>query len=318
MNEPTIRHRAIYQDVYDKRSDPRHTSRSADGIARAHLSNGSLQFDGGSAAFSTALTEGIFFLQIPEWIDITVGDDCAQNFFRGPAHPPYGALRDLTSSYFDDTLLGFHERSNQIEQFLLESRFWHSSYPSEVAHLGSDLTTVSRQVIRSVLEHVDIPNCDWERATGGCSKADGSYHLTFNHYRPTVDEVGLSSHKDDGFVTLLRATDPGLEINRHNQWETLQPLPGHLIVNFGLSMQLLTSRCNTPIAAIMHRVTRQEHDRTTFGHFSSSRCTNDADAGIYRYVPGDGLHRICGSRELIDLNDYEIYEGTDVPSGVQE
>lgn len=317
MNEPNISHRAIYKDVYDKRVDTRRTAYSAENVASACLVDGDLQFDGGESAFSRALTEGIFFLQIPDWVSVNVGEDCAQNFFRGPSHPPYGALRDLTSSQFDDPLLGFHERTNQIEQFLLERRFWESSYPSPVAALGEELTMVSRQVIRSILEYVGIPEQDWERATGGCSEAEGSYHLTFNHYRPTVDEIGLSSHKDDGFVTLLRATDPGLEINRQNQWESLEPLPGYFIVNFGLSMQLLTSRCATPVAAIMHRVTRQRHDRTTFGHFSSSRCIDDADAGIYRYIPRSGLHRICGSRELIDLNDYEIYEGTDLPSGVE-
>lgn len=310
MSEPVISHRAIYRNVYHKRIDTRTTS-PAEGIAQAELIDGELRFEGNERALAEALSEGIFFLRIPNWLNVAAGDECARTFHLGPAHPPHGALRTLGPETLDDPLLGFHERTNQIEQFLLERRLWEDHYSEEVAALGEDLTKISRCVIRSVLEQVRIPLHHWYRATGGCSEATGSYHFTFNHYRPTVDEVGLSSHKDDGFVTLLRATEPGLEINRHDRWESVIPDPNYLIVNFGLSMQLLTSRCSTPISAIMHRVTHQSSDRSTYGHFSSSHCTSSHDAGIYRWEPPDCLHRLCGSRELIDMNDYEIYEGTD-------
>lgn len=313
--EPTIGRRRIYQDVYGKRTDERSVTSSAEGIEIASVADGALAFDGGGRAFDRALSEGVFFLRIPSWIAVTGGDACAQGFFRGPEDPQYGQLRMLGPERFPDPLLGFHERSNQIEQFLLERRFWLEGYPLDVVALGEDLTLLSRYVVRSVLDHVGLPDQLWHRATGGCSDAEGSYHLTFNHYRPTVDEVGLSSHKDDGFVTLLRATDPGLEINRHGRWESVDPDPGHFIVNFGLAMQLLTCRCSHPVEAIMHRVARQQRDRTTFGHFSSSRCDGAVDAGIHRFDPTTGLERICGARELIDLNDYEIYEGTDDPGG---
>lgn len=57
------------------------------------------------------------------------------------------------------------------------------------------------------------------------------------------------------------------------------------------------------------------YGRSSFGHFSSSGCLPGEDEGIYRYVHESGLERVCGSRELIDENDYEIYAGTDAPDG---
>lgn len=150
----------------------------------------------------------------------------------------------------------------------------------------------------------------WLEATGGCSSECGSYHLTFNHYRPAQPGIGLSSHKDDGFVTILRTTAPGLEINRRNQWESVTPDPACFVINFGLSMEILTRKSSRPVSAIMHRVQHQTADRFSFAHFSSSFCEPGSAAGIYGYDSRHGLRLICSSRELIDANDDEIYHGT--------
>lgn len=246
-------------------------------------------------------------------MDMSAGDAFARQFHQGRAAEPYGRFRDLGSDHFGDPLLGFHRRINQIEQFLLERRFWADAYPPEITALGEALTGLSRLVLRSVLAHVGIPEHHWRQATGGCSQSAGSYHLTFNHYRPAHEDIGLSSHKDDGFLTILRTTSPGLEISRDQHWETVPAEPGFFIVNFGLSMEILTAKSLAPVAAIMHRVARQQNDRSSFGHFSSSGCLPGEDEGVYRYEHGAGLERLCGSRELIDENDYEIYAGTDDP-----
>ncbi|MEI5100701.1 2OG-Fe(II) oxygenase family protein [Streptomyces sp. PmtG] len=268
---------------------------------------------GGSAARNRAFRDGVFLLEIPDDLDVSVGDTFARQFHEGPAATPYGRFRDLRSDRFGDPLLGFHQRVNQIEQFLLERRFWSGTYPPEITELGEALTRLSRRVLCSVLSHVGIPERDWPRATGGCARAAGSYHLTFNHYRPAREDIGLSSHKDDGYLTVLRTTTPGLEVSRDTHWETVPAAPDCFIVNFGLSMEILTAGSRMPVAAIMHRVARQAEDRTSFGHFSSSGCLPGDDEGIFRYVRGVGLERVCGSRELIDENDYEIYAGTEAP-----
>ena len=301
----------IYRDVYAKRVDTDPVTATAD-LRRAELDADGLHFVsvGDRAA---ALSDGVFLVRIPDGIPIPDGDAFASGFHRGPEHPPYGRFRDITAGRFGDPLLGFHQRVNQIEQFLLERRFWPTDYPQEIARLGERLTMLSRLILASVLDHVGVPTEERHTATGGCSDGTGSYHLTFNHYRPTMSSVGLSSHKDDGFLTILRTTTPGLEVNRNNRWERVPVDPDHFVINFGLSMELLTARSGSPVAAIMHRVTQQGEDRCSYGHFSSSNCLPGSDDGVYQWSPTEGLTRICGSRELIDLNDYEIYAGTDVP-----
>ncbi|MEU6994061.1 2OG-Fe(II) oxygenase family protein [Streptomyces sp. NPDC046465] len=309
---PEIRRGKIYQDVYEKRAPDRPAFGEAH-LEKARAVGGTLDF-GGSAARHRAFRDGVFLLEIPGDLDVSAGDAFARQFHEGPATAPYGRFRDITSDRFGDPLLGFHQRINQIEQFLLERRFWATAYPPEIAALGESLTRLSRHVLCSVLSAVGIPERDWRRATGGCTCYAGSYHLTFNHYRPAHEDIGLSSHKDDGFLTILRTTAPGLEVSREDHWETVPADPGCFIVNFGLSMEILTAGSRLPVAAIMHRVARQRDDRSSFGHFSSSGCLPGEDEGIYRYVHGSGLERVCGSRELIDENDYEIYSGTDAPT----
>ncbi len=309
---PRIARGKIYGDVYDRRVDDQEAEVEAE-LARAWLDGDDLRFAEPSQQ-ARALADGVFLLRIPPGTSLAAGDAFARQFYQGPDFPPYGRFRALGAEIFNDPLLGFHERVNQIEQFLLEKRFWDSHYPAEIASLGDALNTLSRCVLRAVLAHVGIPQEDWLRATGGCSELAGSYHLTFNHYRPAHQGCGLSSHKDDGFLTILRTTAPGLEINRAGRWERVPVEETSFVINFGLSMEILTAASRAPVAAIMHRVSHQSQDRSSFGHFTSSRCEPGQDAGIYRYIAGAGLELVCASRELIDNNDHEIYQGTDRPN----
>jgi len=306
----TLNRGAIYRDVYDKRIDDRPVEGIAS-LARAYVKSDKLVFASASQQHC-ALRDGIFLLEIPTAMALSTCDTFASQFYRGPTSKPYGEFRTITAERFEDPLLGFHERINQIEQFLLERRFWKRDYPEEVERSGEMLTTLARTILRSVLSLTDIPQDVWALATGGCSEAAGSYHLTFNHYRPAFAGIGLSSHKDDGFVTILRTTASGLEINRQERWELIQSDPSCFIVNFGLAMEVLTRESAQPIAAILHRVRHQTCDRYSFGHFSSSFCKPGAAAGIYGFSTNGGLRLICNSRNLIDANDEEIYQGTQV------
>lgn len=307
---PRIERGAIYRDVLERRADERPATRRAT-LACARIEGEALVFDDDASA-ERALRDGVFALRIPADVDLAPGDRFAAQFHQGFGARPYGCFRSVRSDVFDDPLLGFHERSNQIEQFLLERRFWASHYPPEIACLGEALTRLSGIVLRSVLARVGLPRALWTRATGGCVELAGSYHLTFNHYRPALAGIGLASHKDDGFLTILRTTSEGLEVNRAGAWEHVVPDPSCFIVNFGLSMELLTKGCAIPVAAIMHRVAHQATDRSSFGHFTSSVCGPGHAVDVFTYLD-DALHRICDARELIDANDHEIYAGTRPP-----
>jgi hypothetical protein len=313
---PEIRAGSIYKDVYEKRIGDRWTSSRRDHpeaeLEVAAIEHGALAF-AGPEAMRRGLSDGVFLLRIPRNIDVRAGDEFAAGFYQGPDHEPHGRFRDIRAEDLGDPLLGFHQRVNQIEQFLLERRFWARTFPSDVARLGEALTALSRQVLESVTAYVGIPEHERRRATGGCSEALGSYHLTFNHYRPALREIGLNSHKDDGLVTILRTTQPGLQVSREDGWENVPVDPDYFVVNFGLSMQILTAQSGNPVSAIMHRVAHQDDHRSSFGHFSSSRCEPGNDDGVYRYVAGAGLQLVCASRDLIESNDREIYEGTESP-----
>ncbi|NRN30779.1 2OG-Fe(II) oxygenase family protein [Photorhabdus heterorhabditis] len=310
----SLKRRAIYQDVYNKRVDNRPVKIIAK-LQKAYVENNSLIFESSSQQ-DQALNDGIFFLKIPFSFQLSACDMFSRNFYKGDNVIPYGEFRKITAERFGDPLLGFHTRTNQIEQFLLEHRFWKGNYPPEIEQAGEELTTLGHIVLRSILKLTNIPEIDWSIATGGCSDSLGSYHLTFNHYRPQLEGIGLASHKDDGFMTILRSTSPGLEINRNNQWEAVNPDPAYFIINFGLSMEVLTRDSAKPIRAIMHRVKHQTIDRSSFGHFTSSFCEPGAEAGIYSYSSQKGLHQVCNSRDLINANDEEIYLGTLQPRGL--
>lgn len=305
----------IYLRELHKRIDDRPAEAVAP-LQRARLEGSELVF-ASSTTRDQALDDGVFLLSIPESIDFTACDTFARQFYTGNKHLRYGRYRLLTGDHFGDELLGYHKRINQIEQFLLERRFWQAVYPPEIDACGRALTAIAGRVLRAVLKLTDIPMHDWEEATGGCSAESGSYHLTFNHYRPALPGIGLSSHKDDGFLTILWTTSTGLEINRRDRWETVTPDPACFVINFGLSMEILTRQSSRPVSAIMHRVQHQTADRFSFGHFSSSFCEPNSEAGIYGYDSRHGLRCICSSRELIDANDDEIYNGTKAEGATQ-
>jgi len=316
----------IYSDVIKKRLDTS-SFEMDNNLQKAYIANSELYFENING-FELAMQEGIFMLKIPDDLDLSCCDYFAQNFYKKLSKEEektegeftkYKKFREYTSQNFDeDPLLGFHERVDQIEQFLLEKRFWEKWYPETITKIGYKLCAISAIIIRRILCETGISQNDYHIATGGCTNEQGSYHLTFNHYRPQINTKGLSSHKDDGFVTILRTVSPGLEINRYEKWEKVGVDSKYFIINFGLAMEILTKNSLFPVSAIMHRVVQQQIDRWSWGHFSSSKCVSESDQGIYEYSQKYGLRRICNSRDLINNNDYEIYYGTKITKGKNE
>ena len=290
-----------YSEVCQPHEVPQSAASTAD-LVCARMEAGQLRFSSQEdrhQAFST----GVFLLHIPDDLDVGAADQFANEFYRGDASL-YGGFKALTSTSFDDALLGFHRWVDQIEQFLLERRFWGSHYPVEIALIGEQMTALSQQIVCAALEFAGIPPSVWLRGSGSCSHAEGAYHLTFNHYRTQLDAVGLSSHKDDGFLTILRTTRQGLEVNRCDRWERVDATQDLFVINFGLSMEILTARCPSPVSAILHRVSQQTEDRTSFGHFSSSNFI-ERDQGCFTYCPEQGLQRALGKPALLQAHSRE-------------
>jgi hypothetical protein len=286
-------------------------------LQKAKVLNDKLIFDEPNG-FLKALEDGFFLVEVPKEINLLAADTFSKNFYRpkmnnDDPNDKYRGYSKITSDFIGDPLLGFHRRKYQIEQFLLERRFWRKYYPNELVEIAEALCNLSSTIVRNVLDKVDIPKEFWEKASGGCSKGNGSYHFTFNHFRPEMDTLGLQEHQDDGFITILRSTEPGLEIHKDGKWIKLGAESEFFKINFGLTMQILTRNSAIPVNAVLHRVVQQEkkysnEDRWSWGHFSSCQFNMDYDRGIYAYDKDKGFEFHSNARDHINQNDSDIYK----------
>jgi len=99
--------------------------------------------------------------------------------------------------------------------------------------------------------------------------------LAFNHFRSTKDTRGSKFHRDSGWVTVLRSTEPGLLALIDGELRSVDPVPGYFIVNFGSSLEVLTERLPAPVRANVHGVAHTRRapgtpDRTSYAIFLDS------------------------------------------------
>ncbi|KAI4603389.1 hypothetical protein KJ359_006184 [Pestalotiopsis sp. 9143b] len=103
--------------------------------------------------------------------------------------------------------------------------------------------------------------------------------LFFNHYPAldtSKDEVGQNQHTDLGSLTLLFAPQWGLQVlspvdfvcretGEHLQWQSVEPRPGHAIVNVGDSLRFLS---NYQLRSALHRaLPLDSSDRYSIAYF---------------------------------------------------
>ena len=130
-------------------------------------------------------------------------------------------------------------------------------YPAEIAQFGRKLDDIGRVVIREVFRKSGIPEYLWTDASGGYSSGKGTAFLNFVHYDTSQSDLGLRPHTDYGFVTILDATSPGLQIELCGQFHNVPVLDAHLVINFGEALNFITQHSNRSVTAIVHRVTSQ-------------------------------------------------------------
>ena len=111
--------------------------------------------------------------------------------------------------------------------------------------------------MREVFHHSGIPEGLWDRASGGYNSGGGDAFLNFVHYDTRTPDWGLRPHTDYGFVTILDASAPGLQIEIDGQFEDVPVLPGHLIINFGEALNFITAHSDRTVGAVIHRVLSQ-------------------------------------------------------------
>jgi isopenicillin N synthase-like dioxygenase len=193
---------------------------------------------------------GAFYLKAPAWLELEV----ARGFGR--------EILDLESPYRNIPQYGELEgfislENNQQTKLALRRHRWDEHYPTEIAQFGRQLDDIGRAVIREVFRQSGIPEELWADASGGYASGQGTAFLNFVHYDTSQPDLGLRPHTDYGFVTILDATSPGLQIELEGEFRDVPVLDGHLVLNFGEALNFITQYSNRSVAAIVHRVTSQ-------------------------------------------------------------
>lgn len=193
---------------------------------------------------------GVFYLKAPDWLDLEVARRFGRSILNPESPyrniPQYGELEGFISL-----------ENNQQAKLALRRHRWDEHYPTEIAQFGRQLDDIGRAVIREVFRQSGIPEELWTDASGGYSSGQGTAFLNFVHYDTSQPDLGLRPHTDYGFVTVLDATSPGLQIELEGQFRDVPVLDGHLVINFGEALKFITQHSNRSVGAIVHRVTTQ-------------------------------------------------------------
>ena len=148
--------------------------------------------------------------------------------------------------------------NNQQTKLALRRERWDQHYPEHIAVFGRQLDNIGIAIIRAVLRQSGIPEALWDRASGGYASGGGDAFLNFVHYDTRTPDWGLRPHTDYGFVTILDASAPGLQIEMDGGFEDVPVLPGHLIINFGEALNFITAHSDRAVSAVTHRVVSQQ------------------------------------------------------------
>ena len=232
-------------------SSSRHRVPLEAGLPIATISGDQRLVFASASDFDHAWDVGIFYLRIPENLDL----DDARQFGR--------ELISLDSAYRQIVQYGKLEgfialENNQQTKLALRRERWDQHYPADVAAFGRQLDTIGIAIIREVFNQSGIPETLWDRASGGYTSGGGDAFLNFVHYDTHNPDWGLRPHTDYGFITILDASAPGLQIEIDGQFQPVPILPDHLIINFGEALHFITAHSDRPVGAVVHRVLSQQ------------------------------------------------------------
>lgn len=193
---------------------------------------------------------GIFYLKVPVSLDLARARQFGREILdpKSPFRdiPQYGELEGFISL-----------ENNQQTKLALRRHRWDEHYPSEIAHFGREMDHVGIAIIQEVFRQSGIPESLWGEASGGYATGEGTAFLNFVHYDTREPDFGLRPHTDYGFVTILDATAPGLQIELEGQFVDVPVLEDHLVINFGEALNFITQHSERAVSAIVHRVTSQ-------------------------------------------------------------
>ncbi|MDO7925199.1 2OG-Fe(II) oxygenase family protein [Pseudomonas sp. KFB-139] len=257
---------------------------SAITMARSQLVNGRLVFDN-PAGLEQALRQGFFLVKTPTEMDLAPGDLFVRHCFMPQKEGDLSDYSGFKNREVPGAYQGYFDREHdQWENFYIERGNWNL-LPESVIALGAQMAKLGIEVLHSILAELDIPRDEWARVTSGLSEGGGHQMLGFNHFRTNKPVRGSKFHRDSGWITVLRSTEPGLIAYIDGRLCSINPEPGHFIINFGSSMEVLAEHLPQKVHANVHGVARTErknqNERYSYVVFLDSDLAGD----IYRYGP---------------------------------
>ena len=193
---------------------------------------------------------GLFYLKTPDELDLESARQFGKDLIATDSPyrqvPQYGELEGFIAL-----------ENNQQTKLALRRERWGQHYPAQIAAFGRQLDTIGIAIIREVFHQSGIPETLWDRASGGYASGGGDAFLNFVHYDTRTPDWGLRPHTDYGFVTILDASAPGLQIQINGEFQDVPVLPGHLIINFGEALSFITAHSDRAVSAVTHRVVSQ-------------------------------------------------------------
>ncbi len=243
---------------------------------------------------------GIFYLKAPGSLELEV----VRSFGEGLLLPdsPYRQIPQY------DELEGFISlQNNQQTKLALRRHRWDEHYPTEIATFGRELDQVGMVIIQEVFRQSGIPEPLWGEASGGYATGEGTAFLNFVHYDTRQPDLGLRPHTDYGFVTILDATAPGLQIEVDGIFMDVPVLEGHLVINFGEALNFITQRSDRSVSAVVHRVTTQSESRPV-RHSIVYFANPCLDGYVHQYDSRGRLHRSSTVHQLFESLENKLTE----------
>lgn len=135
------------------------------------------------------------------------------------------------------------------------------------------------RLLRAFAQALHLPNDAFDKLYGTHSYQ----HCKIIHYPKQFENntQGVGPHKDGGLITFVFQDDQsGLEAFINNEWISIEPLEGAVVVNIGEFLELAT---NGYLKATIHRVNLSPKERFSIAYFLGVQL--DKDIPIFKLPP---------------------------------
>ena len=206
-------------------------------------------YDADSFSFNTAASQrrafrnGCFALKIPDEWNISPLILLAKEFRRSES------LNRLAVEGVSDQAISLSLSRVEIKRLQSE----------EINEAVCKLRALSMTLISSIFDYLGVSKSYRKEIIGRCADTDKpDYTIVFNSFDASKQfDVGMTSHKDMGWINFVYSEQPGLELYIEGEWFSVPRMPSHLLVNLGILWEILSKNLSRRIVSPLHRVACQ-------------------------------------------------------------